>query len=633
MTVPVPTTRLRSAIPLIDILCFEGLQTAAVDYAVNELNKVWNRERVFLKFVRRKDRPVLASIRPDEWLSENYLTTCLQRQKRPDRLLIGVTTRRLAQDYFACHFPDDGTAILTTYNNPSIPAEILEHKYLEYSLIYCFLDLVGKLSLWHVETRGCLFDDVPQPMYIGEGLRHWSICRNCRKRMHVKSSKRPQLKRILASVDRVLAELDPNASIRGNGSRSFVDDRRKKRSSSTSATDDRYPISSGYLTVDRTLMIHEIKRRWGINLGYGFADKPQQIANALQSITDKVFRNCKDWSSLKRLVAYNHTADGLHFDIPGKRHRDHTLHQLYVAILGMLFLDMEVPFLYLGNGLKIRRKTLRSIIAEILHIEEERVDTAWYISAILHDHGYPLTNAISRIKRMMRARSTVANHDVLARRLRLDYLALHRLMADPLRHVMPAYISLGKWPAVTDPEGFERGYRSVLTRGLNQAVDISQLDKQMPKLRYDHGVIGAANIGLIAEQSDFIKRHVCRAIYDHNLVTEISFEESPLSFLLKMCDTLQEWDRIVYCSDGEVVRESKAVKLGPFRLKNGMLIWDRPLRLRFRFERQDQLALTEWDATLWEKGTRTHLSLLKHQRDICLDLDKLSIEYERVIRS
>lgn len=633
MTVSVTTTRLRSSISLVDVLCFQGLQTEAVDYAVNELNKVWNRERGLLKFIRRKDRPAFASIRPDEWLSENYLRTCLQRQRRPDRLLIGVTTQRLAQDYFACHFPDDGTAVLTTYNNPSIPAEILEHKYLEYSLIYCVLDLVGRLSLWHLETRGCLFDDVPQPMYIGEGLRHWSICKSCRKRMQAKSSKQPQLKRILVSVDRVLAELDPNVSLQGNGNRSFVADKTIKKSLSRSSTDNTYQVSSGYLTVDRTLMIHEIKRRWGINLGYSFADKPQQIANALQNITDKVFRSCKDWSSLKKLVAHNHMADGLHFDIPGKRHRDHTLHQLYVAILGMLFLDMEVPFLYLGNGIKIKRKTLRSIIAEILHIEEERVDAAWYISAILHDHGYPLTNAISRIKRMMRARGTVANHDILARRLRLDYLALRQLMADPLRHVMPGYVSLGKWPATTDPEAFERGYRSVLIRGLNHAVDISQLEKQMPKLRYDHGVIGAANIGLLAERFEFIKRHVCRAIYDHNLTTEITFEESPLSFLLKMCDTLQEWDRIVYCSDGEVVRESKAVKLGPFRHKDGILIWDRPLALRFRFEREDQLALTEWDATLWEKGTRTHLSLLKHQREVCLDVDKLSIEYERVIRS
>ncbi len=620
---------------LIDVLCFEGVETTGVDRAVGELNRTWNKDRVRLRFVRRKEQPHLGSVRPGEWLSENSLKEQLQIFKDSSRLLVGITIQRLAQDYFACHYPDNGTAILTTYNNPSIPAEILERQYVEFSLIYCFLDLVGNLSLWHLETRGCLFDECPQPTDIGTGLRHWSICKSCLRRMDAKASKRPDLKSIFAATRVVLAELGPKESSPSlyprNGSQLASTSAKLSNSPPSRSSITPYNISSRFLTVDRALMISEIKRRWGISLGPDFADKPLQIASALQKISDKIFKRRKDWSSLRDLVSYNHTTDGLHFDIPGKRHRDHTLHQLYVAVLGMLFLDMEVPILLTGNGTKIIRRTLRSAVCEILSADESLVDAAWYVSAILHDHGYPLSNAISRTTRMMRARGTIGNQEILAKRLRLDFSVIRGLMAGALQKVVPAYVSKGKWPSTTDPEKFERDYQNTMVRGLNNAVDVTQLARQMPTLRYDHGVIGAANIGLIAKDIDFVREHVCRAIYDHNLMTDITFENSPLSFLLKMCDTLQEWDRIVYCGDGVVVRESKAVKLGPFRHNHGTLVWDRPLHSKFRFERQDQLALTEWDATLWERGTKAHLSLLKHKGEVFVDVDKISIEYERVV--
>lgn len=86
-----------------------------------------------------------------------------------------------------------------------------------------------------------------------------------------------------------------------------------------------------------------------------------------------------------------------------------------------------------------------------------------------------------------------------------------------------------------------------------------------------------------------------------------------MSVLLKLCDTLQEWDRIVYTLDGEVVRESEAVHLGPFEQKRGSLFLEEARSPRFDFELEDLLKKTGWKQQLWVDGTTKHLDLLKNE--------------------
>jgi hypothetical protein len=145
---------------------------------------------------------------------------------------------------------------------------------------------------------------------------------------------------------------------------------------------------------------------------------------------------------------------------------------------------------------------------------------------------------------------------------------------------------------------------------------------------HDHGVVGAANLMLwlqdSGERASYFN-HVCFAILEHNLEDELILDAEPLAFLLKMCDTLQEWDRIVFPSVGLPVRETDSIRISPLRRAGGHLSIEKKLRIDFSYPNGDVLARTHWSAARFAEGTARHLKLLTHKGSAFIMFDDMSV--------
>jgi hypothetical protein len=182
-------------------------------------------------------------------------------------------------------------------------------------------------------------------------------------------------------------------------------------------------------------------------------------------------------------------------------YRDHFFHAVEVCFLGHLLLETPVP----PGGERLldvcRRLTGYSSREEILR--------NWYVAALLHDVGYSI--------------------DVLMSAQRsLKFSECSKPLSDLASRVKGAVDDLGRSFGGSGFQGFT--------------------DKD--ETGSDHGVVGAEHLSSLLENIRSEKGQVedyqwaLRAIAQHNYRKRtISFAREPLSFLLVLCDTVQEWNR------------------------------------------------------------------------------------------
>jgi hypothetical protein len=177
-------------------------------------------------------------------------------------------------------------------------------------------------------------------------------------------------------------------------------------------------------------------------------------------------------------------------------YRDHFFHAIEVCFLGHLLLDTEYE----------PGKRLIELVQRITRLRSrEEVLRAWYLAALLHDVGYAI---------------------------------------DVLKGASAAL------------KFFEcSGALKSLAKGIENAIDelsvtLKDAIPGVSDLGRDHGVVGAEHLQHLirlvsAEQSPWRGYDLSvRAIRSHNLHSQtVVFEEEPLSFLLVLCDLVQEWNR------------------------------------------------------------------------------------------
>ena len=184
-------------------------------------------------------------------------------------------------------------------------------------------------------------------------------------------------------------------------------------------------------------------------------------------------------------------------------YRDHFFHALEVCFLGHLLLETRL------NG----SDPLWKQVAEIIHKDtKEDVLQLWYLASLLHDVGY----GIDLLKATRRLLQFFSNSEPL------------KIFAEALQ---------------SDLEDL--------------SVDLSTSDftslNSKDKPGEDHGIIAASHLKALIKKVAKDDKYVDAAEYEaavqavakhnHRAKEKVSFNREPISFLLIICDTVQEWDR------------------------------------------------------------------------------------------
>lgn len=230
----------------------------------------------------------------------------------------------------------------------------------------------------------------------------------------------------------------------------------------------------------------------------------------------------------------------------GKFYRDHTEHQLRVAVLGDFLLEQD-----LGYG------TLLSVISDELPIDKHALkDKIWWVTGLIHDIGYPLQ------------KMTVAINWSLLNQILKCYPLLDL-------EIVPMEVTLSKSKKQLEyltflEEGLSKEARALIRKGAG--YNLNGIPIPTPEIfhsgengheeyqfespvKLDHGVIGGLNLlkslgspEEIREKRDELEGYItaAKAIALHNFkqkLPDFHFEKNPLAFLLAMVDEMQEWGR------------------------------------------------------------------------------------------
>jgi hypothetical protein len=229
-----------------------------------------------------------------------------------------------------------------------------------------------------------------------------------------------------------------------------------------------------------------------------------------------------------------------------KYYRDHTEHQLRVAVLGDFLLEQD-----------LEQGVLLKIIAELTETDENLIkDKIWWVTGLIHDIGYPLSKM-----------TTAVNWSLVNQILKCyPHLDLQ---------VVPMEISLLNDSAQREyvamlEEGLSKEARALIRRGAGfncESVPVPEAqtfwseEKGHPeftftsKIGLDHGVIGAVNLLKSLGTPEEIKENIdeytgylmaAQAIALHNFkerLKDFTFDENPLAFFLVLIDEMQEWGR------------------------------------------------------------------------------------------
>lgn len=228
-----------------------------------------------------------------------------------------------------------------------------------------------------------------------------------------------------------------------------------------------------------------------------------------------------------------------------KYYRDHTEHQLRVAVLGDFLLEQDTE-----QGI------LSGIIAEVLELDTLLLkDKIWWIAGLIHDIGYPLSKM-----------TTAVNWSLLNQILKcypqLDLEVVPMQVALSQKGTQKEYLALLK-------EGLSKKAQELLQMGAgfhHKSVPVPQReiflsgDNGHPEYTFtneialDHGVVGALtllrSLGTPEEIKDNDEYYgyitAAQAIALHNFkdrLKDFIFDDNPLAFLLVLVDEMQEWGR------------------------------------------------------------------------------------------
>ncbi|MGH7435161.1 MAG: hypothetical protein ACRENE_05775 [Polyangiaceae bacterium] len=240
------------------------------------------------------------------------------------------------------------------------------------------------------------------------------------------------------------------------------------------------------------------------------------------------------------LTAYNKTTDLLLYFGARKVHRDHYVHTFNVGALGQFVLD-----LYVGG------QQLKQHIATKLNADPIEVEFAWWLTAMLHDHAYPLYSVLVWMERLKPLADVYANERDTMKTLALAHLDSLRVVHKDIRSGLRKIIESGSFNLAefwSDTKATRREIFSFLKQ--------EDQDFLLENPAVDHGYAAVLNMGFWLKPHDRVVRkkelieQIFRGILYHTSVdlagkrpAMIHWGDDPLAYLLLVCDELQEWSR------------------------------------------------------------------------------------------
>jgi hypothetical protein len=307
-----------------------------------------------------------------------------------------------------------------------------------------------------------------------------------------------------------------------------------------------------------------------------------------------------------------------------KRHRDHSRHQLYVAAIGLFFLNAKV----------IPAEPLQDVLIRILSQkysdgktkvtwDTDQLRQCWIVSALLHDSGYPISHMLEVAANMCHkeAAATSVDFDLIE-----SVLHQSKFVADRWVDCVPSiknqistaagttYSEVAKSLLENLSSSFSHCFKSVSAdgyiKGLPGGISTS-LRKAASKneLIFDHGLWSAANLIELfrAEKWPFDRIEgnpanlslieAIEGVALHNISPDdykIGFRQNPMACFLRFCDEIQEWNRGTLTSEG-FLQETDHIILSPVTEIGGDVYVDREMKVRFEFTEGGKLVKSDWD--------------------------------------
>lgn len=122
---------------------------------------------------------------------------------------------------------------------------------------------------------------------------------------------------------------------------------------------------------------------------------------------------------------------------------------------------------------------------------------------------------------------------------------------------------------------------------------------------------------------NLINQSICRAIFLHHIPVTTKLSEDPLSFLLKLCDTLQEWGR-PRIIENEFISESENIYIGPFLQNDKTLEFRDQLNIVYEYDHDQLIKGNMWNYNYFVASKNEELKYL----DFSDVFNNLKMSYE-----
>ena len=318
---------------------------------------------------------------------------------------------------------------------------------------------------------------------------------------------------------------------------------------------------------------------------------------------------------LLRLASENRTTDLFLFFGSRKQHRDHYVHTFNVCGLGQFMLD-----LYVRDG-----KQLKDHIATELECTVLDVEVTWWLTAMLHDHAYPLHSMMEWMSRLQGLAKAYPSQTGILADLARSHAKSIPLVHDDIRNPILAAID-AKTFGLTTLWDSTKAKRHDLFWFLDDADLTPLVANPLP----DHGFAAVLNIVCHLQECGpgvrykKLLRQILRGILFHTnvklrdgKVSDIQWRADPMAYLLLVCDELQEWSRrTLRDREGDMKPAQSELLLAPLRRRlesdeRWTVPKDRALDVTVRYF--DVREVEKWDSHAFHRSKNEMFSRLRMQ--------------------
>ena len=302
--------------------------------------------------------------------------------------------------------------------------------------------------------------------------------------------------------------------------------------------------------------------------------------------------------------------------ITDKRYRNHFEHQFNVGALGWWLMGVNV----------LPNCSFRDYCVRATGIEEKKIDRAWWIAALLHDHAYP----ISHLLKTFYARNFLFGTDfsIVSSHIGRINEAFERLHNDmwsyDLRKVLGAF---------KEDDLSTLAKKKLIGLNIFSGSEIDLIDKNV----YDHGLLSALNLAtwITGTVSEEVKLAL-RAIFVHNNPSiKVEMEKDPIAFLLVLCDSIQEWGRELIVNNKPIVELDRIVlELNKWEDTNGeQYQFPKTFPIHFDYHDSSNLKKTGWSYEMFIRSCEENLSRLVFpaSQDFCPKSFQLDVKITTTI--